>query len=188
MQVLLDYLPVVAFIGAYALTKDFFIATAVLMAAMPIMLVGGFVLTKKINKIHLFSTALVLILGGVTLVFRNPLFIAWKPTALNWALGIACFASCVIGDKPLMQRFLGNSVELSAPQWRGLTVAWGVFFAVVGAVNLFVYYSFSESTWVYFKLWGLMGMTFVFAIAQAIWMTQALARNERAAATTQEQQ
>ncbi|MEO1034626.1 MAG: inner membrane-spanning protein YciB [Pseudomonadota bacterium] len=186
MQVVFDYLPVVAFIGAYALTKDFFIATMVLMAAMPIMLIGSWLVSKKINKIHLVSTALVLVLGAITIIFRNPLFLAWKPTVLNWALGVVCFGSNWVGRVPLMQRLLGSNVELEPAQWRGLTNAWGVFFLVIGAVNLFVYYSFSEETWVYFKLWGLMGMTFLFAIAQAVWMTQALARNERSAAETSE--
>ncbi len=181
MQMLLDFLPVVAFIGAYALTQDFYIATTVLMIAMPVMLLGGWLMTRKINKVHLVSTLLVLVLGSVTLLLRNPLFLAWKPTVLNWALGIVCLGSNYFGAKPLMQRFLGASVELHPPQWRLLTNAWGLFFLALGAINIFVFYRYAEQTWVYFKLWGLMGLTFAFAIGQAIWMTQALAKNERTA-------
>ncbi|MEM8984127.1 MAG: inner membrane-spanning protein YciB [Pseudomonadota bacterium] len=180
MSVLLDYLPIIAFVASFAMTEDLYFATAVLMVTMPIVLLGSWLLTKKINKIHLFSTVLVLVLGTVTLALRDSLFIAWKPTALNWALGLACIVSCFYGERPLIQRLMESAlpgdVVLEAKQWRNLTLVWAAFFVAVGAVNLFVYYTYSESTWVYFKLWGLMGMTFAFLIAQGIWLAQALSK------------
>lgn len=178
MQVLLDYLPIAVFVAVLATTKDIITATGALMIAMPLMLAGHWLLTKKLSKLHLFSTALVLVLGGVTLYFKNSLFIAWKPTVLNWLLGLACIGSLWIGEKPLMERLLGASVELTHRQWRQLTVGWGAFFFLLGVINIYVYYNYSELTWGYFKLWGLMGMTFVFAIAQGIWVSRWLNENE----------
>ena len=54
------------------------------MVAMPVVLVLQWLMTKKINKIYAASTVLVLVLGGATLAFRNPTFLYWKPTVLNW--------------------------------------------------------------------------------------------------------
>lgn len=186
MLVLLDFLPIIAFVAAFALTQDFMVATQVIMVAMPVTLAISFAITRKINKVHLISTALVVLFGGVTLLLGDSRYLAWKPTVFNWAFGIVCVGSTFIGSQPVMQRLMGGQIELAPPQWRALTNAWGVFFLVLGAVNLFVYYTFSESTWVYFKLWGLMGMTFAFAIAQGVWMTQAAARNERQAVGSNE--
>lgn len=177
MQVLLDYLPIAVFVAVLAITKDIISATGALMIAMPLMLAGHWLLTRKLSKLHLFSTLLVLVLGGVTLYLRNSLFIAWKPTVLNSLLGLACIGSLWIGEKPLMERLLASSVELARDQWRKLTVAWGLFFFLLAAVNIYVYYNYSELAWGYFKLWGMMGLTFIFAIAQGVWISRWL--NER---------
>ena len=170
MLILLDYLPIVAFFGTYVATKDFFTATAVLMAVMPLVLLGSWLATRKINRVHLISTVLVLLLGAVTLIVRDSLFLAWKPTVFNWLLGVVALGSLVTGGRTLMEVLLGKSIELEKNQWKQLTIAWGLFFFVVGAINLFVYYTYSEETWVYFKLWGLLGLTFAFAIAQSVWV------------------
>jgi intracellular septation protein len=74
MQLLVDYIPIVIFIAAY-FYKDIFFATGVLMVVMPVILLGQWLITKKVNKIYAASTGLVLLLGGATLFFRNPTFL-----------------------------------------------------------------------------------------------------------------
>ena len=83
MQLLLDYIPIIAFILAY-FYEDIFFATGVLMAVMPVVLLLQWLLTKKLNKIYAASTILVLVLGGFTLAFRNPTFspLAVRPVIL----------------------------------------------------------------------------------------------------------
>ena len=49
---------------------------------------------------------------------------------------------------------------------------WVAFFVFVGALNLYVAFNFSESTWVNFKLFGLMGLTIVFALLQGLWLAR----------------
>jgi intracellular septation protein len=63
-------------------------------------------------------------------------------------------------------------MSLEAPLWTRLNLMWVVFFVIVGALNLYVAFNFSESTWVNFKLFGLMGLTFVFALAQGLWLAR----------------
>jgi intracellular septation protein len=123
MQLLVDYIPLVVFILAY-FYEDIFFATAMLMGVMPIVLVLQWLMTKKINKIYAASTALVLVLGGATLAFRNPTFLYWKPTVLNWLIAIVFLGSQWIGEKTIVQRMLDNAAELSPDQWVRLNQIW----------------------------------------------------------------
>ena len=180
MQLLVDYIPIVAFILAY-FYEDIFFATGVLMAVMPVVLVLQWLLTRKVNRIYAASTALVLVLGGATLAFRNPTFLYWKPTVLNWLIAIVFLGSQWIGDKTIVQRMLGTAAELSPSQWIRLNQLWVVFFTIVGGINLYVAYNFSEAFWVKFKLFGMLGITLVFVIIQSIWLTLAVQKNSPAA-------
>ena len=177
MQLLIDYLPVLVFFGAY-FYQDIYFATAILMAVMPVVLLLQWAITRKLNRIYAASTALVLLLGTATLMLRNPLFLYWKPTVLNWAIALAFLGSQFIGDKPFVKRMLGSAAELEAGQWRQLNLIWVAFFVVIGGINLYVAYNFSEPTWVKFKLFGMLGLTFVFVVVQTIWLTMAMKNNE----------
>ena len=180
MQLLVDYIPIVVFILAY-FYKDIFFATGVLMAVMPVVLVLQWLMTKKINKIYAASTVLVLLLGGATLAFRNPTFLYWKPTVLNWLIAIVFLGSQWIGDKTIVQRMLGKAAELSPDQWIRLNHIWVVFFSIVGGINLYVAYNFSEAFWVKFKLFGMLGITLVFVIIQSVWLTLATQKSAKPA-------
>jgi len=169
MQLFVDYIPIVVFIIAYFL-KDIYFATAVLMATMPLILVLQWLISRKVNRIYLASTGLVLLLGSATLFFHNPTFLYWKPTVLNWVIALVFLASQWIGEKPIVQRMMGHAAELAPPQWRTLNFMWVAFFIVSGLVNIYVAYSFSEAFWVKFKLFGMLGLTLVFVIAQSIWL------------------
>jgi len=179
MQLLVDYIPLVVFILAY-FYQDIFFATGMLMVAMPVVLVLQWLMTKKINKIYAASTVLVLVLGGATLAFRNPTFLYWKPTVLNWLIAIVFLGSQWIGDKTVVQRMLENAAELSADQWVRLNQIWVVFFSIVGGINIYVAYNFSEAFWVKFKLFGMLGLTLIFVIIQSVWLTLATQKNATA--------
>ena len=180
MQLLVDYIPIVVFILAY-FYKDIFFATGVLMAVMPVVLVLQWLMTRKVNKIYAASTVLVLVLGGATLVYRNPTFLYWKPTVLNWLIAAVFLGSQWIGDKTVVQRMLGKAAELGPDQWIRLNQIWVVFFIIVGGVNLYVAYTFSEAFWVKFKLFGMLGITLVFVIIQSVWLTLVTQKNAAAA-------
>lgn len=177
MQLLLDYIPIVIFILAY-FYKDIFFATGVLMIVMPIVLLLQWLMTKKLNRIFAASTVLVLLLGGLTLTFRNPTFLYWKPTVLNWAIATVFLGSQWFGEKPVVKRMLGSAAELAPAQWVRLNQIWVVFFMVVGAINLYVAYNYSEAFWVKFKLFGMLGITLLFVIIQSVWLTFAAQKNE----------
>jgi intracellular septation protein len=72
---------------------------------------------------------------------------------------------------------LGGAADLSRVQWTRLNQIWVAFFVLVGGVNLYVAYNFSEEFWVKFKLFGMLGLTLLFVIVQSIWLMAATKRN-----------
>jgi intracellular septation protein len=179
MQLLIDYIPIVAFFVAY-FQRDIFFATGVLMVVMPVVLLLQWVITRKISKIYVVSTVLVLVLGSATLFFRAPGFLYWKPTVLNWGIAAVFLGSQWIGNKTIVERMLGGAATLDRRQWTRLNQIWVVFFIVVGALNLYVAYEYSEQFWVKFKLFGMLGLTFVFVVIQSVWLTVASRKNAAA--------
>ena len=172
MKLLVDFLPIVIFFVVYKLTNDLIIATAVLIPATMLQMAYTWWATKKIEKMQLTTLVLVVVLGGLTIALQDGQFIKWKPTIVNWLFGLVFLGSQFIGKKPVVQRLMGKSVDLPAAVWRQLNVAWAVFFAAMGAINLYVAFNFSEQAWVDFKLFGMLGLTFVFIIGQGIYMSK----------------
>ena len=172
MKMLIDFLPIVIFFIVYKLTDDLILATAVLIPATMLQMAYTWFTTKKVEKMQLVTLVLVVVLGGLTVALRDGQFIKWKPTIVNWLFSLAFLGSQFIGQKPIVQRLMGKSVELPSQVWRKLNVAWVVFFAAMGGINLYVAFNYSESTWVDFKLFGMLGLTFVFIIAQGLYMSR----------------
>jgi intracellular septation protein len=178
MQALAEFAPLAAFFVAYRL-GGLYAATAVLMVAMLALLGFDWLRQRRIPPLHAVSAALVLVLGGATLVLHNRLFIQWKPTVLFWLVSVAFIASFWIGERTLTQRFLepalAGRVAVSPQQWRRVNGASALFYALLGALNLAVAYGASERTWVYFKLFGLAVLTFAFVALQVLWLSRAAA-------------
>jgi intracellular septation protein len=173
MQPLFDFLPILAFFIAYWMT-DFQTAIVVIMIAMTIQVIATRLITGTVSKTLLFSGALVVGLGGISLLLQNDLIFKWKPTVLNWIFAVVFLGSRFIGDKTVVQRIMqstaGAEIQLSQNSWRQLNLMWVVFFALAGTANIFVAYNFSEAVWVNFKLFGLLGITVIFVLFQAVWI------------------
>ena len=172
MKLLLDFLPILIFFGVYKLTGDLITATAVLIPVTMIQVAVVYWLTKKVEKMALVTLALVIVLGGLTVFLNDGWFIMWKPTVVNWLFAAAFFGSHFIGQKPIIERLLGHAISLEPKQWVTLSFAWIAFFIFSGALNLAVAYLFSEDVWVNFKLFGLLGLTFIFLIIQGVWISK----------------
>lgn len=176
MQALIDFLPVIAFVATYWTTGDMSLAIGVIMVAVTLQLLGTWIIKREINRMLLASAALVVVLGGVSLLLDDPVFFKWKPTGLYWAFAVVFLGSQWIGDKPIAQRMISSFSEdpINMPdrEWRLLNLAWVAFFVFAGALNIYVAYQFDESTWVNFKLFGLFGITFVFLVLQSLWLAR----------------
>lgn len=172
MKLLLDFLPILIFFGVYKTTGDLITATAVLIPVTIVQVAVVYWLTKKLEKMALVTLALVIVLGGLTVLLNDGWFIMWKPTVVNWLFAAAFFGSHFIGNKPIIERLLGHAIALESKQWLTLSFAWIAFFVFSGILNLIVAYQFSEEVWVNFKLFGLLGLTFVFLIIQGVWISK----------------
>jgi intracellular septation protein len=171
MQFLLDLLPVIAFFVAYKLT-DIYVATGVLIVGVLIQTAWSWVRHRKVSPMLLTSAVLVLVFGGLTLAIHDPTFIKWKPSIVNWLFAGAFLASQYLSGPTIVQRLMGENVTLDAGSWKRLNLAWVAFFLVAGTLNLYVAFRYDEATWVNFKLFGLMGLTLVFALAQGVWIAR----------------
>ena len=171
MQFLIDLLPVIAFFIAYKMA-GIFVATAVLIVGVLIQTAVSWVRHRKVSGMLLTSAILVVVFGGLTLLIHDATFIKWKPTIVSWLFAAAFLASQFMRGQPIIQRLLGENVVLDAGDWNRLNLMWVVFFVIEGVLNLYVAYNFDEATWVNFKLFGLMGLTLLFALAQGVWISR----------------
>jgi intracellular septation protein len=142
-----------------------FIATAVFMVAMLASLILTKALIGKLPIMPLVSGVVVLVFGGLTLWLRDDLFIKLKPTIVNTLFGAVLLGGLAMG-KPLLPYVLDSVFRLTHEGWRQLTLRWGVFFFFLAALNEVVWRFFSTDFWVAFKVWGVMPITIVFAMAQ----------------------
>jgi intracellular septation protein len=169
MQLLFDFFPVIVFFAVYKIA-GVYAATGAIIIAMSVQIAVQWARKRTVSRMLLLSAGLVAVLGGITLVLRDPIFIQWKPTIVNWLFAGAFLGSQVVGSQNLTQRMMGHAVRLPDTAWRQLNMVWVANFLVLGAVNLFVVYNFSEATWVNFKLFGMLGLTFLTALGQAVWI------------------
>lgn len=166
MKILFDLFPVILFFITYRLTGDIFIATSVTMAASLIQIIVSWLRYRYIDNLLWMSFTLVVVLGSATLFFHNQLFIYWKPTALYWIMAITLLLVKAIKKINLIKKMIGSSLTLPEPIWERLHFAWAIFFFVMGGINLFVAFNFTEEAWVNFKLFGTSGLLLVFIIIQ----------------------
>jgi len=175
MKFLYDFFPILLFFIAYK-TYGIFVATAVAIVASVIQ-VGIFWLQhRRVDNMQLVTLGLIVVLGGATLLFQDELFIKWKPTVVEWAFALAFLGSHFIGQKTLVQRMLDAHVTLTDNAvWAKLNMGWIAFFVAMGFLNLYVAFSFDTDTWVNFKLFGMMGLTFIFVLAQGFYLAKYIA-------------
>jgi intracellular septation protein len=171
MKLLASFFPIILFFIAYK-THGIYVATGVAMAAALAQTGWHWLRHRQLERMHLVTLGLLLVFGGMTLAFQDPTFIKWKPTVVNWLFALAFLLAPLFGGITLAQRSMGQSIQLPAAIWQRLSHAWMLFFFGLGGLNLYVAYSFDEQTWVNFKLFGLLGLTFVFIIAQSLYLAR----------------
>lgn len=185
MKLLTDLLPVILFVIVYQ-AYDIYVATQVLMASVVLQLVLLKVLGKPIERMHWITLVLVLAFGGLTLGLRDPQFIMWKPTVINWLFAAALLISHQFMQRGILRRMLDGVGTFPNGVITRLNWAWTLFLFMLGVLNLYVAYNFSEETWVNFKLFGLMGLSLVFVIGQSFYLAKHLHDTESPQAATED--
>jgi intracellular septation protein len=178
MKLLFDLFPVILFFAAYKLA-DIYIATGAAIVATFAQIGWVWFKHRKVDTMLWISLGLIVVLGGMTLAFRDETFIKWKPTVLYWVFAIVLIASAMLFGKNLI-RIMMSAADIDAPDhvWGKLNLAWAVFFGFMGAANLYIAQNFPTDTWVNFKLFGTMGLMLVFILAQGFWLTRYMPEEE----------
>jgi intracellular septation protein len=176
LKLALDIGPLVLFFAANA-RFGIFAATGAFMVAVLVALAVAYVKTRRIEIMPLVTAVIVIIFGGLTLFLHNDTFIKLKPTIIY-----LLFGGTLVGGLLFGKTFLGilfNSVfDLTEEGWRKLTWRWAFFFFVLAILNEIVWRNFSTDTWVSFKLFGVVPLTFLFGAAQYP-LLQRYARGEK---------
>ena len=166
---LFDFFPIILFFAAFKFGgNDIILATQVAIAATFLQVSLYWIKFRKFEKMHLITLVLISVFGGITIWLDNPLYIQWKTTILEWVFALAFLGSHYIGKDNFVKRMMGKTMTAPDSVWAKLNFAWVGFFTLVGFVNLYVIYNFSQEAWVDFKTFGLLGMTIVFMIAQGV--------------------
>ena len=167
MKFLFDIFPVLLFFAAFKL-YDIYVATAVAIAATFVQIGWVWLRHRKVDNMLWVSLGVIVVFGGATLLLRNETFIKWKPTVLYWLFAAALAVADLVFKKNLDRSVMENQLTLPEVAWSRRQASWIGFFIAMGALNLFVAYSFSTDAWVNFKLFGGIGLMLAFVLVQAL--------------------
>jgi len=142
-----------------------FVGTAVFMVAIVVALIISYVLTRRLPMMAIVSAIIVVVFGGATLIFQNETFIKLKPTIIYLLFAGTLFGGLIF-KKPLLAMVFDQMFHLTEEGWRKLTIRWALFFLALAVLNEIVWRTQSTDTWVTFKVFGVMPITFIFAALQ----------------------
>ena len=184
MKQFIDFIPLILFFIVYKLDPrnvelagqafelgGIFSATAVLIISSILVYGTLFVVQRKLEKGQWLTLVACLVFGGMTLAFHSETFLKWKAPVVNWLFALGFAGSHFIGDKVLIQRVMGHAIQLPQAIWTRLNLAWIAFFVFSGCANLFVAFTFHD-IWVDFKVFGSLGMTVLFLVAQGVYLAR----------------
>lgn len=166
IEKLCDFLPLLIFALAYY-KSDIVTATSCLIIASLLALSVIYIIKRKIPKVMLFSNIILIIFGGITVFSGDSTFIKIKPTILYLSFA-AILIYDIIAKKALLKHLFGQAFELDDKTYLALSKQWLVFFITCAVLNEIIWRNFSEKSWVYFKTFGVVGLTFIFTVYQVI--------------------
>jgi intracellular septation protein len=150
---------------------NLFYGTGAFMAATAVSLIASWILIHRIPIMPLVTGVVVLIFGGLTLYLQDDLFIKLKPTIVNTLFGTTLLIGLFFG-KSLLAVVFEAAFNLTDEGWKKLTLRWAVFFFFLAVLNEVIWRNFSTDFWVAFKVWGVMPLTFLFALTQVPLLTR----------------
>jgi intracellular septation protein len=181
MQLFYEIFPVFLFFLAFKL-YGIYVATVVGIVTTFIQVIITRIFNKKWDKKQLITLTVFLVFGGMTLYFHNPIFVKWKPTVIFWLFALSILITHFFTQKPLIQRLMENMLQdkghIPLPIWKRLNLIWALFFAMLGGVNLYVAYFYSNDSWVNFKFYGVTIALFLFSIFQALYLSRFIIENK----------
>ena len=170
MKLILDFLPIVVFYGVFKLA-NIYIATGAAIAVTLVLLAWTKLSGRPIELMQWAGLVIIVVFGGATLYLQDETFIKWKPTVLYLLLALGLGLARLRG-KNVLATMMKNQLILPEPIWNRLSAMWAGFLIAMAILNLTIAYSFDTETWVNFKMFGSMGLTFVFVLLQAVYVNR----------------
>ena len=159
-----EYGPIAVFFIAYY-TSDLLTATAAIMGATAIALILSYGFERKTPMMPLLTAVVIGIFGGLTLWLKDDMFIKMKPTIIQALFGLILLGGLAFG-KLFLKSVMGQMWNMTDTAWRTITVRFSGYFFAMAMINELVWRTQSTDFWVNFKVFGLMGLTFIFIISQ----------------------
>ncbi len=186
VKILVEVGPVIAFVVAYNVANRtvsdtaIFWATGVYMVAVAIAVAYSWITAKRVPPMLIVTSAIVLVFGGLAIGFQSKFFAYIKPTVINFLLAGLIVGSIVVG-RNIWKIFFSAAFALPDRIWRVLALRWAAWFVFLGVLNVALWPPYwdanpdvvwlnitgqtGEEFWTYFKLWGVLPLTFLFAMA-----------------------
>ncbi|MGB8364001.1 MAG: septation protein A [Rhizomicrobium sp.] len=164
VKLALDLGPLIVFFVTFRYL-GIFGATAAFMVAVLAALALGYLRERKLSPMPLVTAVLVVVFGGLTLYLKNDTFIKMKPTVLYAFTGLLLLGGLAY-NRLFIKYVFAQAFELSEEGWRKLTWRWGGFALALAVLNEIIWRTFATAIWVDFKVWGVMPLIFLFALAQ----------------------
>ena len=165
IKLFIDIGPLAVFFIYYKVSGDLIDAILPLMLATIISVVISYILEKRIPIMPTLGAGIVVIFGGLTIIFDNKIFIFMKPTIINIIFAAILYGGIIL-KKPLLRYLLGSALRLEDEGWAILTQRWIAFFIALAVLNEIVWRTMSEEFWVSFKVFGILPITFIFTMTQ----------------------
>ena len=167
LKFITDFGPLLIFFTIYYQSgKDLSAAIPPLIIATIVAVIAVYFIEKKLPYIPLIGGVIISLFGGLTLYFNNPVFIYMKPTIINIIFGLTLIFGKTFFNKNFLKFFFKTAFQLDELGWSKLNNRWAYFFIFLAILNEIVWRTQSEATWVNFKVWGILPLTFIFTAFQ----------------------
>ena len=163
LKFITDFGPLLIFFTIYYKSgNNLTVAIPPLIIATIIAVIIMFIVERKIPYVPLIGGIVISLFGGLTLYFDNPIFLYIKPTIVNIIFASILIISKIFFNKNFLKFFLQTAFQLNEIGWNKLNFRWAYFFIFLAILNEIVWRTQPETTWVNFKVWGMLPITFIF--------------------------
>ena len=176
MKLLIDFFPILLFVGAYKL-YDIYVGTGVLMAATMVQMGLIYAIDHRLQMVQKITLVLVLVFGALTLALHDDRFIKWKPTVLDAAMAIGLAVALWVLKKNFLKLLLGSQLTLPDAVWQRLNLIWVAYCVFMASINGYVAAYYSTEDWVNFKLWGY-AFPLAFIVGQGFYIARHIKADE----------
>lgn len=164
-RMLLDFLPLVAFFIGFKL-GGVALATMVMVVATALALAFIYATEKRIALLPLISGICVLIFGSLTIALDSELFIKLRPTVVNLLFASVLLVGVYGFRQGWLKHIMSFAFQLTEEGWMTLSKRWAGLFLTLALINELVWRNFPTDIWVNVKVFGFVGLTLLFSIAQ----------------------